>query len=256
MQRMLYVLLALALTSPGIAFADMAQEVIQKNLEARGGIERIKAVESLRAQCIVAMGGSEAPCVFEWKRPNKVRMEFTVNGQKAIQAFDGETGWAHIPFMGRPTPTAVSPEENRAMKETSYYWGPLLDWEERGYLVAYSGQEDVDGVNCHKLMVTSPAGDITYLYIDDVYHLQVKEVQYREAQGQDVYVTLTIGDYREIDGVFIPFAVKQKIKSTVVESGITFEDVELNVEIADDRFTLPTSSKPSGTESAAAGSQK
>lgn len=258
MKRLFYVLLALIVSSSGAAVAEldhMAEEVIEKHLEARGGIERIKAIESLRAECIIMMGGSEAPGVLEWKRPNKMRMEFTVNGQTAIQAFDGEKGWAYIPFMGRPKPTPLTPDENRALKETSYFWGPLLDWEERGYMVEYAGQEDVDGANCHKIMVTSPLGDITYMYIDDVYHLQVKEVQYREAGGQDVFITNTIGDYREIDGVFIPFATKSKTKTTVVEQGITFESVELNVEIADDRFALPTPPAASG-DNAGAGSQK
>lgn len=254
MKRSAYVLLVLALLSPGFTRADMAQEVIDKNLEARGGAERLKAVESLRAECTVMMGGSEAPCVFEWKRPNKVRMEYTVNGQKAIQAFDGESGWAWIPFMGRKSPTPVTESENRALKETSYFWGPLLDWEERGYQVAYAGQEEVDGVNCDKLMVTSPEGDVTYLFIDEVYHLQVKEVQYREAGGEDVFVTLTIGDYREVDGVFIPFATKSKIKNTIVETGITYEDIELNVDIADDRFTIPK--PPESSSNPATGSQK
>ena len=105
---------------------------------------------------------------------------------------------------------------------------------------------------CHILILTSPELDITYIYIDDVYHLQVKEVLYREAEGQDIYITNTIGDYREIDGVFIPFATKSKTKSTVVEQGITYTDIELNVDIADDRFALPARPESSAGDSAAA----
>jgi outer membrane lipoprotein-sorting protein len=240
-------LLAVAVIATPFALADTAEDVVEKYLEARGGVEKMKAVESLRAECVVNMGGSEVPCVFEWKRPDKVRMEYTVKEQTAIQAFDGTTGWAYIPFMGRTTASELTPDETKAMTETSRFWGPLLDWQERGFSLTYDGMEDLDGQMCHKLMLTGPEGEITYMYIDEVYHLQIREVQLREAQGKDIQVDIRIGDYREVDGLFIPFSVKQKIQSTVVESILTFEKVELNVDIPDDRFALPTAPTPSGS---------
>jgi outer membrane lipoprotein-sorting protein len=240
-------LLAVGVIATPFALADTAEDVVERYLEARGGVEKMKAVESLRAECVVNMGGSEAPCVFEWKRPNKVRMEYTVKEQTAIQAFDGTTAWAYIPFMGRTTASELSAEESKFVAETSRFWGPLLDWQERGFSLQYEGAEDLDGVLCHKLMLTGPDGDITYMYIDDVYNLQVRELQLREAQGQQVEVDVRIGDYREVDGVFIPFSTKQKIKSAVVESSLTFEEVQLNVDIPDDRFALPTDATRSGS---------
>lgn len=245
MKRWVCLLVVVVIGAP-FALAETAEEIVEKNLEARGGAEKMKAVKSLRAECIVNMGGSEAPCVFEWKRPNKMRMEYTVKEATAIQAFDGTTAWAYIPFMGRTTARELTPEETKAIAETSRFWGLLLDWEERGYSLEYDGMEELDGQMCHKLMLTSPDGDITYIYIDEIYNLQVREVQLREAQGEQVQVDVRIGDYREVDGVFIPFSVKQKIKSTVVDSTLTFEKVQLNVEIPDDRFALPTASATSG----------
>jgi len=239
-------LLIVAVIGTPFALAGTAEDVVEKYLEARGGVEKMKAVDSLRAECVVNMGGSEAPCVFEWKRPNKVRMEYTVKNQTAIQAFDGETAWAYIPFMGRTTASELTSEETKSIAETARFWGPLLDWQERGYSLKYDGMEDLDGVMCHKLVLTGPDGDITYMYMDEVYNLQIRELQLREAQGQEVQVDVRIGDYREVDGVFIPFSVKQKIKSTVVESILTFEDVQLNVDIPDDRFVLPAAPAPSG----------
>ena len=39
--------------------------------------------------------------------------------------------------------------------------------------------------------------------------------------------------------MLIPFLTKQKIQSTIVESFVRFEKVELDVDIPDERFSLP-----------------
>src|SRR5215207_5327167 len=72
-----------------------ADEIIAKNLEAKGGLDKLKAVQSMRITGKMMVGpGMEAPMIIEMARPHSVRMEFTIQGMTGIQAYDGKGGWS------------------------------------------------------------------------------------------------------------------------------------------------------------------
>ena len=76
---------AVAAVFAASAFAQTADEVIEKNIQARGGREKMKAVQSLRMTGKIMVGpGIEAPFVRETARPNKIRLEFTIQGMTAV----------------------------------------------------------------------------------------------------------------------------------------------------------------------------
>ena len=84
---------------------DMSlEEVISTHIETRGGLEAIQGMESAKLVGNMNMGGMEAPFTMEFKRPNKIRTEFTMQGMTGVMAYDGETGWAIMPFMGKNDP--------------------------------------------------------------------------------------------------------------------------------------------------------
>src|SRR5215213_6450011 len=93
----------------GVALqAQTADEIIAKHLQARGGVDKIKTVQSQRITGKMVMGqGMEAPFTLEAGRPNKMRMEFTIQGMTGVQAYDGKTGWAVMPFMGKKDPEVM-----------------------------------------------------------------------------------------------------------------------------------------------------
>src|SRR5262245_55298590 len=83
------------------AQAQTVDEIIAKNLQARGGLEKLKSVQSIRYTGKMTVGpGIEVPVTLEMKRPRNLRMEFTFQGMTAIQAYDGKDGWAIMPFRG------------------------------------------------------------------------------------------------------------------------------------------------------------
>jgi hypothetical protein len=71
-------------------------EVIAKNVEARGGLAKIEAIKSLRATGKVVLGGGqfsiEAGFGLLQKRPGMMRSETTIQGLTAVEAFDGQEG--------------------------------------------------------------------------------------------------------------------------------------------------------------------
>src|SRR4051794_30310025 len=83
------------------AQAQTADELIEKSLQATGGRQKIDAVKSVRMTGkMLAPQGLEIPMTMEYKEPDKLRTEATVQGMTAIQALNGKEGWMVAPFMG------------------------------------------------------------------------------------------------------------------------------------------------------------
>src|SRR4030081_1101381 len=103
MRGVLSTLLALLCCAAPSA-AQTAEELVAKNTQAKGGIEKIKAIKTLRMSGKVQSGGFTAQIEEKSKVPAALRQNFTVEGMTAIEAYDGSTGWQISPFQGRKDP--------------------------------------------------------------------------------------------------------------------------------------------------------
>ncbi len=222
------------------ALAESLDDVLARNLEARGGKDAIKAVTSARITGTMTLGqGVEASFVWEWKRPNKIRTEFTVQGMTGIQAFDGTTGWMVMPFLGKTEPEEMPAEETETIKEQADFEGPLVDWKEKGHQVELLGKEPVEGTDAWKLKLTRANGDVTTIYLDGEYYLEIKEEGTRKVRGQELEFETSIGDYKEVDGLMLAHSITSKAKGMPMGQTITFQKIELDVPIDDARFAMP-----------------
>lgn len=245
MQRkvILFVLCGL-LALTGQALAETLDEILAKNLEVRGGEEAILAVQATRSTGTMRIGGSAAgalvvPFIAEFKRPNKVRIEFTMQGMTAVQAYDGKVGWAVMPFLGKTEPEEMAEDQLKDIKEQADFDGILVNYEEKGHTVEFLGTEDVDGTSAYKLKVTKANGDVVNLYLDEEYYIEFKADTKREVQGAEVEVSTVFGDYKEVDGLLFAHSMEMSFAGNPAGQVITIEEMDLNVEIDDDRFTMP-----------------
>ena len=138
--------LRVSLAVAGIAWAaaaasQTADELIAKNIEARGGLEKIQAIQTMRLTGTLTVGDAAMPSVLEVKRPNKTRWEFTLRGQMAVQAYDGTTAWAIAPFAGKPEAEPMSAEDSKDMELQADMDGPLVDYRAKGHRVEAMGLE-------------------------------------------------------------------------------------------------------------------
>jgi outer membrane lipoprotein-sorting protein len=245
MQRKLVLcVLCGVLALAGLASAETLEEILAKNLEVRGGEDAILAVQSTRSSGTMRMGGSaagalEVPFTAEFKRPNKVRIEFTMQGMTAIQAYDGEVGWAVMPFLGRTEPEEMAEDRLKDIKDQADFDGILVNYEEKGHTVEFLGTEDVDGTSAYMLKVTKANGDVVDLFLDAEYYIEFKAETTREVQGSEIEVSTVFGDYKEVDGLLFAHSMEMSFVGSPAGQVITIEKMELNVEIDDDRFTMP-----------------
>ena len=85
LRRSLVCLLA-AFAAASLASAQTADELVEKNIQAHGGREKLQSVQTMRMTGKIVGGGMEMPMTLEFKRPRNVRMEFTVQGLTGVQA--------------------------------------------------------------------------------------------------------------------------------------------------------------------------
>jgi len=238
---------ALAALTATVASAQTVDELIEKNIQAKGGREKIKAIQTLRMTGNLDIGqGAKAPFVLEMKRPHKVRMEFTVQGMTGVQAYDGSGGWAVMPFMGKKDPEAMSADDLKGMEDQADFEGPLMDYKAKGHQVELVGKETVEGTPAYKLKVTKKSGDVSYIYLDADAYLEIKEEGKRTFRGQEVEFESTQGDYKTVNGLVFPFSLTTKPKGAPAGQTITISKIEVNPGVEDSRFTMPKTEKKEG----------
>lgn len=233
------------------AWAQTADEIIEKHLQAMGGKDKLKAVQSERITGKMVMGqGMEAPFTLEMSRPNKMRMEFTFQGMTGVQAFDGKTGWSVMPFMGKTDPEAMPEEEVKRMQEQSDMDGLLLDYKEHGRTVELVGKEELEGTPVYKLKVTQKSGDVFNVYIDAEQYLQLKQAGKTKVRGQEIESETIFGDFKKVDGLVFPHSIEQKAAGMPGGMVMTVSKIELNPSVTDSRFTMPAAAekKPAAPE--------
>src|SRR5881394_3979130 len=155
---------ALLLSAP--AWPQTAAELVARNLQAKGGADKIKALRTLRATGKVQQGSLMMQVESDAMAPDKLRQNYTLQGMTAVQAYDGVTAWKIDPFGGRRDPEIMGEEERRDMVEDANFAGPLIDYEAQGNRVESLGKDTLDGDDVYKLKVTLKNGDVYYYYLD------------------------------------------------------------------------------------------
>ncbi len=221
------------------AQAQSVDQVLQRYVQALGGLDKIRAVQAIRVRGSMTLGsGMEATFLRTVKRPNKVRLEFTTQGMTGIQAYDGTQGWMLMPFMGHTEPQPISPDAARGMEEQADIGGPLVDYRAKGHQVELVGRESVEGKPAYKLKVTFKSGEVTFYYLDVESHLPLRAQSTRTFQGQELNMVTSFGDYRAVGGLMMAHTI------TVTGPGpgsqqLVIEAVELNPEVPDEYFRMP-----------------
>jgi hypothetical protein len=216
--------------------------LVAKNIEAKGGIDALHAVRSLqlKGKMLVNQGQIELAYTQTKKRPGQVRADATLQGMTLVQAYDGTQGWKISPFGGRKDPEKMSVDDAKSLVEDAEIDGPLVDWEAKGSTVEYLGPEDVDGTLAHKLKVVRKNGDVSYVYLDPDYFLEIRILTQRIEQGAQVEVETDLGDYEKVAGVFFPFSIEAGPKGATDKEKIILEKAEANVPVDDAQFKFPT----------------
>ncbi|HKV76922.1 MAG TPA: hypothetical protein VJP02_02205 [Candidatus Sulfotelmatobacter sp.] len=239
-----------------------AQQVIENNIAARGGLEAWRAVQSLSMRGKMEAGGNESPTRpvpgvrtggvqlpkrpaqqtqlpfrLEMKRARKSRLEIDFRGETAIQVFDGTHGWKVRPFLNRREVEPFSPDEMKAVAAQSDLDGPLVDYAAKGTKVELEATEKVEGKDSYRLKLTFKTGEAQHVWIDANTFLESKiEGTPRRLDGQYHPVEIFYRDYRTVNGLKVPYLTETKVQGVKQTEKIEVEEVGVNAHVEDSRF--------------------
>jgi hypothetical protein len=225
-------------------FSQTADELIAKNIQARGGMEKLKGIKTLRMRGkFEGGGGFTAALTQENQRPDLIRETFTLQGMTAVQAYDGSTGWQIQPFGGKKDPELMGEDDLRDLLLDADFDGPLVDYKEKGSTVEFLGHDVVDGDDALRLKVTLKNGDIIYDYLDPDTFIEIRKEIQQFIRGSVRDRVVGYGSYKPVDGVMYPFSISQGPKNHPDAQTTTVRKMEANVTIDPADFALPASLK-------------
>jgi hypothetical protein len=219
--------------------APTADELIAKNIEAKGGLAAIKAITSLRmtgkleTQGIVILLGAD-------RKPDfLVRQTLTIQGMTQVQAYDGSEGWQINPFAGRRDPERMGEDDARDMVESNDFYGPLIDYKEKGSKVEYLGHQTVDGDDALLIKVTLKNGDLINYFLDPDTYLEIRTEKQMFVRGSVHESYNNLGSYKKVNGVYFPFSIESGVPRNPASAKITITSLEANVALPDAEFKMP-----------------
>jgi hypothetical protein len=243
MRHALIVLLAVCCFG-ATSFSQTADELIAKNIQARGGMEKMKAIKTIRMKGKFEGGGGFTASVGqENQRPNLIRQTFSLQGMTAVQAYDGSTGWQIQPFGGKKDPELLGEDDLRDLLLDADFDGPLVDYKEKGSTVEYLGHDVVDGDDALRLKVTLKNGDIIYDYLDPDTFIEIRREIQQFIRGSQRDRVVGLGSYKPVAGVMYPFSISSGPKNHPDAQTNTVQKMEVNVTIDPADFNLPASLK-------------
>lgn len=226
------------------AYGQSAEELVNKNIQAKGGIEKIKAIKSIRITGkLNGGGGFTAATGQENQRPNLVRETFSLQGMTAVTAYDGTTGWQIQPFGGHKDPEFMGEDDLKDLLLDADFDGPLVDYKEKGNTVEFLGHDVVDGDDALRLKVTLKDGDILYYYLDPDTYLEIRKEVQEFIRGSMRESVTEMGSYKPVAGVMYPYSISQGLKANPTAQTTTVEKIEVNVPIDKVDFVVPAALK-------------
>jgi outer membrane lipoprotein-sorting protein len=245
--------ITLLLFLPPAAAAQTVDEIVKKALDARGGVEKIKAIRSERISGHVSFPqGTEGTFVVELKRPLKMRAEISIEGQKIIRVYDGKlAGWMINPFTENKDVQPLPSEELKSISDESDFDGPLVDYKSKGNQIELAGKETLDDKPVYRLKLTNKNGNIRFYFIDASSFLLLKWEGLQKTGDQELPWESYFSDFREVQGLKYAFRIDLGSPGTDIKQTLTVEKIEIDLPIDDSRFGKPTSPTPAAAPSAA-----
>ncbi len=253
-----------------------AAAIVKKNVDARGGLQDWRAVESMTLSGLMDAGkvrSNEAikasmrmptsgvsvrravaeklknteqedktvrlPFVMEVERPRKMRLEIVFQNQTAIQVYDGSHGWKLRPFLNRHEVETFTADEMKLASEQQELDGPLIDYARKGNRVELEGTEPVEGRDAYKIKVTLKDGQVRHVWLDKESYLDVKIDGSRTMDGKSRPVSTYLRDYKSVNGLMIPHVMETSVEGVAGSEKIVIDKVALNAPIAKTRFEKP-----------------
>ena len=224
------------------ARAQTVEEIIAKNLAARGGIAKMRAIHSLVLTArLETTDGGQGSLTVRLLRPGNVREELNFGAMNSARAYDGQSAWLHSMVNNKEElrPLTGGDLDNLQDKGENGIDGSLADHTAKGNKVELVGNEQVEGKPCYKLKVTLRSGHLQFQYIDAKTYLEIREEIVRSNNGKDTMIEESVGDYRREGGVLFAHSFVSGQAGSPQRTTLTIDKFDVNAPVDKALFQMP-----------------
>lgn len=215
--------------------AQTLDDILKKHFEAVGQ-ENLVAAKSIYVKARLNQMGMEMPMEMKIQKTGQFLTVVTMQGEKMIQAFDGEKGWMIAPWISAE-PVELSGDQLKQAQDQTDMEGELYNYKQKGSTADFAGKVNLDGKETYRIKLTTSDGNSKDYFIDaQTYNISKVKAQV-SAQGQTVDVEQIMSDFKTIDGITMP--MKIETKSPMGSGFITMEEIKFNENFDNAIFKQP-----------------
>lgn len=223
------------------SFAQTADEIVKKHIEAIGGKDNWAKVKSLRMEGVMKAQGAEIKITILQVDKKAMRQDIAVMGMNGYSIMTTTEGWSYMPFQGQTKPEPMTADDVKSAQDGLYLQDEFITYKELGKKLEYIGKDDVDGTECHKLKMTNKDGQETTFYIDPSNYYTIKQTTKFKANGKEQEGSNFYSNYKKLDeGIVYPMTVSGGYGQTDVVK------LEINPKV-DESLFKPTTPTPAPT---------
>ena len=228
------------LATSAASFAQTANEIVAKHIEAMGGADKWKAVKAMEMNNKFTVQGMDIASKTVIVSGKSLRTDISVMGQEIISAIDGETGWAQQPAMmgGTGEPEDMPGAMIKESRKQVYLGGSLMNYKENGSTIELVGKEKLEGVDVYHLKLTEKAGDITNLFVSTSNYYVLKSAGKRNIQGKEVDAEVNFSNFKQIEGLTFPYTMETASPMGGMMT-IETDSIKLNPKVDESIFKKP-----------------
>ena len=220
----LFVVAALSLAT---VKAQTADEIVNKHIEAIGGLENWKKVNSMVLTGTMSVQGMSLDVITTVLHNKGSRQDINAMGMNNYQILTPTAGWSFFPIQGQQAPEAMTADDVKEGQTDLDAQGSLIDYKAKGHTVELIGKEDVDGTECFKLKLALKTGKTETYFIDPKTYYIVKLVSIKKANGQEAEVSTGLSNYQKLpEGIVVAMSV-----SVPFGPGVNFDYIISKVEV-------------------------
>ena len=210
-------------------------QILDRYVEALGGkaaMEKLNTRVS-KGSFEAAQGGSGSVEIYA-KAPNKNALIVDVEGMGQFrQGFDGTVGWTDNAQAGL---REMEGQELSVTRRSAVFHGPLK-LRELYPQMTLKGMQKVGERDAYLIEADPGDGSLRRMYFDARTGLLLRnEIERDTPQGRATFQT-DLEDYKEVDGVKIPFTVRQANPNLTLV--VKLSEVRHNVPVDDAKFAKP-----------------
>lgn len=219
-------LFVMAMIFVQFAQAQTVDEVLDKNIAAMGGREKLMSLKTVKMEGNMSVQGFDLAITSTKSHMIGVRLDFDVNGTSNYQIVNATKGSVFMPVQGMDAPQDMEPDQYKSTATQMDLQGTFCNYKEKGTTIELQGKETVDGSEAYKLKVTLKNGIVATYYIDTKTNRVIKTTATMNVGGQDMEVTTSYSDYKQnADGFWFAYTV-------ITQRGtITYDKITTNMPV-------------------------